>query len=139
MRYAVKLTQEEDGSFSVTVPDLPDAMTFGEDREDALARALDAIESALMGRMAAREEIELPKTNGTNLVVLPALSAAKVALYTAMRRQKVGKAALAKRLQVALPQIDRLLDLRHRSRLDMMERAFEALGHVLEIAIRPAP
>ena len=45
-----------------------------------------------------------------------------------MRAEGVGKAALARRLGVALPQIDRLLDLRHASRLDAIERALAALG-----------
>jgi antitoxin HicB len=52
---AVELTPDDNGTLLVTVPDLPEAITFGEDREQALARAVDAIESALMGAMAARE------------------------------------------------------------------------------------
>jgi hypothetical protein len=38
----------------------------------------------------------------------------------------VDKSALAKRLEVALPQIDGLLDLGHGSRLDPTERALKA-------------
>lgn len=128
MQYAVTLTQDNNDTLCVTVPDLPDVVTFGTDREDALARAVDAIESAIMGRMAAREDIPSPSAGGPDRVSLPALSSAKVGLYEAMRRKNVGKAALAKQLKVALPQIDRLLDLRHHSRLDLLERAFEALG-----------
>ena len=45
-----------------------------------------------------------------------------------MRADGVGKAALAKRLDAALPQIDRLLDPRHASRRDAIERALGALG-----------
>ena len=128
MRYAVTLAPDDNGTILVTVPELPEAVTFGKDREDALARAVDAIETALMGAMAAREDIPAPKSSGADSVALPALVSAKVALYQAMRAEGVGKAALAKRLDVALPQIDRLLDLRHSSRLDAIERAFAALG-----------
>lgn len=138
MRYAVTLTPDDNGTLLVTVPDLPDALTFGEDREDALARAVDAIETALMGAMAAREDIVEPKAAGDAYVTLPALSSAKVALYRAMRAENIGKAALAKRLDVALPQIDRLLDLRHHSRLDAIERALAALGRTLTVVVRAA-
>jgi antitoxin HicB len=138
MRYAVTLVPDDNGTFLVTVPDLPDAVTFGEDREDALARAVDAIETALMGAMAAREDIRAPKSSGAESVALPALASAKVALYQAMREEGVGKTALAKRLDVALPQIDRLLDLRHSSRLDAIERAFAALGREMEIVVKAA-
>jgi antitoxin HicB len=55
-----------------------------------------------------------------------------------MRKSKIGKAALAKRLGVALPQIDRLLDLRHQSRLDALECALDALGRSLTIVVRSA-
>jgi antitoxin HicB len=138
MRYAVNLVPDDNGTILATVPDMPEAVTFGEDREDALARAADAIETAMMGFMSAREDIPAPKTKGQEYVSLPALSVAKIELYRAMRADGVGKAALAKRLGVALPQIDRLLDLRHASRLDAIERAFAALGRTMELVIKAA-
>ena len=55
-----------------------------------------------------------------------------------MRSESVGKAALAKRLGVALPQVDRLLDLRHHSRLDALERALGALHRALVISVAQA-
>ena len=137
-RYAVSLAPDDNGTILVTVPDLPDALTFGEDREDALARAVDAIESALMGRMAAREDISEPKASGPDLVTLPALTSAKIEIYRLMRKAGVGKAEMARRLGVALPQIDRMLDLRHQSRLDFLERAFRALGYSLDLRIKKA-
>jgi antitoxin HicB len=138
MRYAVKLIDDDNDTILVTVPDLPEAITFGDDRDDALARASDAIETAIMGMIAAREVIPSPKSKGRDYVALPALTCAKIELYNAMRKSKVGKAALAKRLGVALPQIDRLLDLRHQSRLDALERALDALGRSLTIVVKSA-
>lgn len=138
MRYAVRLSPDDNGTLLVSVPDLPEALTFGEDREDALARAVDAIETALIGRMAAREDIPDPKTQTGDFVTLPALSAAKVELYRLMRQQSIGKSELGRRLGVALPQIDRLIDLRHGSRLDALERAFGVLGHIMTVKIDKA-
>ncbi|MGO4869567.1 MAG: type II toxin-antitoxin system HicB family antitoxin [Roseiarcus sp.] len=138
MRYAVTLSPDDNGTILVTVPDIPEAITFGEDRDDALARAVDAIETAIMAAMAAREDVPPPQAVGAESVPLPALSAAKIELYRAMRAEGVGKAALAKRLGVALPQIDRLLDLRHSSRLDAIERAFAALGRSMTIVVKSA-
>jgi antitoxin HicB len=137
MRYAVNL-QKDDDTILVTVPDLPEAITFGEDREDGLARAADAIETAIIGYMSDREDIPAPKARAKDYVTLPTLSALKIELYRAMRAEGLGKAALAKRLGVALPQIDRLLDLRHASRLDAMERAFAAIGRTMDIVVKAA-
>ena len=138
MRYAVTLTPDDNGALLVTVPDLPEAMTFGDNRQDALGRAVDAIESALIGRIAAQEDIPAPATSGETAVALPALSAAKVELYRAMRADSVGKAELGRRLGVPLPQIDRLLDLRRRSRLDLLVDAFAALGRTVDIVVGKA-
>jgi len=138
MRYAVNLSPDDNGTTLATVPDIPEAITFGEDRDDALARAADAIETAIMAMMAARADVPRPKAAGAQSVALPALSAAKIELYRAMRAEGVGKAALAKRLGVALPQVDRLLDLRHASRLDAIERAFAALGRTMTIVVKAA-
>jgi antitoxin HicB len=138
LRYAVELIPDDNGTLLVRVPDLPEAITFGEDREEALARAVDAIESALMGAMAARQTIAEPMACGADTITLPALASAKVALYRAMQAEGVGKAALAKLLDVALPQIDRLLDLRHQSRLDALERAFAVLGRSMTIVVEAA-
>ena len=138
MRYAIKLAPDDDGSLLVTAPDIPEAVTFGADRADALARAVEAIETAIMGFMAAREDIPRPKAKGREFVALPALAAAKIALYRAMREEGVGKAELGRRLSVALPQIDRLLDLRHNSRIDSLVDALAAVGRTLEIVVEKA-
>ena len=55
-----------------------------------------------------------------------------------MRTAGIGKAELARRLNCHLPQVDRLLDLRHASRLDQLEAAFRALGKQLSIEISAA-
>ena len=46
-RFEVVLVPQEEGGFSVSVPDLPDVVTEGETREEALEMARDAIEGYL--------------------------------------------------------------------------------------------
>ena len=136
LRYPVKLVKDTNETILVDVPDIPEAHTFGEDREEALLRAPDAIESALMCYIDLRCEIPVPRaTRKGPFVTLPALTEAKLALYTAMRATRIGKAELSRRLNCHLPQVDRLLDLRHASRLDQLEAAFRALGKQLSIQI----
>ncbi len=55
-----------------------------------------------------------------------------------MRSARVGKAALARKLNCHLPQIDRLLDLTHNSRLDQLEAALLALGKRLVVELKDA-
>ena len=134
-RYPILLVDDDNGTVLVRAPDLPEAVTFGDDRSEALVRAVEAIETAIMGRIADREEIPIPGGVADAWVSLPSLSAAKISLYQAMREDGLGKADLAKRLGWHLPQVDRLLDLSHASRLDLIERALETLGRVLVVSV----
>ena len=135
--YPVTLTPAEEGGFIVTFPDVPGAITEGDDEQEALARALDALETMFIGLIVDKKDIPqaTPRQGGPS-ISLPALSAAKISLYRAMRSAGVGKAELARRLNCHLPQIDRLLDLRHASRMDQIEAALRAVGKTLVVDVR---
>ena len=60
--------------------------------------------------------------------MLPTLTAVKVMLYQGMREQGIGKAELARRLGWHLPQVDRILDVRHNSRMDQVDAAMGAIA-----------
>ena len=139
LAYPVELSPDTNGTLLVTFPDFPEATTFGGDEGDALLRAVDALETVLAARIDDREEIPLPScSRAAALVALPALTAAKVLLYRAMREAGVRKADLARRLGWQGPQVDRLLDLGHASRLDQIEQALAALGKRLTVDIADA-
>jgi antitoxin HicB len=128
--YPAALTADPDGGFTVTFRDVPEAITEGDSREEALLRAEDALESALAMYIGAKEPLPVssdPKGD-EEMVPLSALGMAKTALYDAMREQGVGRAELARRLRWHLPQVSRLLDLRHASRMEHVEAALAALG-----------
>jgi antitoxin HicB len=94
----------------------------------------------MMSLMSDRQSIPraCKPRGGQRAVALPALAAAKVALYEAMRDRGVRKTELARRLGVHLPQVDRLLDLRHGSRLDQVEDALRAVGKELVLTVQDA-
>ena len=53
--YLAALTPVPDGGFTVTFRDVPEAVTEGDSREEAVLRAEDALESALAMYIAAKE------------------------------------------------------------------------------------
>jgi antitoxin HicB len=139
LAYPVDLERDTNGTVLVTFPEFAEAVTFGDDESDALLRAVDALETVLAARIDDREDIPLPSPAANRpSVVLPALTAAKVLLYRAMRERGVRKADLARRLGWHGPQIDRLLDLNHASRLDQIEAALAALGKRLTLDLADA-
>ncbi len=137
--YPVSLEPAEEGGFVVTFPAVPEAITQGEDEEEALARAAGALETAL--EFYTEEGRDLPKPGkprrGQRSVRPSALICVKLAVYQTMRDEGVRKAELARRLGWHLPQVDRLLDLHHASRLDQAEAALHALGRRLVVDLRP--
>jgi antitoxin HicB len=138
LRYAVKLTREGKRILA-SFPQFPNVHTFGDDEQETLSRSVDALETYLMAMIEDREPIPAPSiSNRSRYVTLPALTEAKIALYRQMRADGIGKAELARRLNCHLPQIDRLLDLGHASRLDQIEQAFLALGKRLTISLEDA-
>ena len=82
--------------------------------------------------MNDREDIPTP-SQGADCAFLPALISAKVLLYQGMRKQGIGKADLARSLGWPLTQVDRALDVNHRSRLDDMDAALQAMGCPLTV------
>ena len=64
-----------------------------------------------------------------------ALECAKLGLYQAMTEQGIKKAELARRLGWHMPQVDRLIDLRHASKLGQIEAAANVLGKHLYVQI----
>lgn len=135
--YPIILDAQPEGGFVVTFPDVPEAITQGEDEEEALLYAIDALETALSFYMDARKLLPAaskPK-RGQRTVRPSALEGAKLGVYQAMTEQGIKKSELARRLGWHMPQVDRLFDLRHASRLDQIEAAARALGRHLEVRV----
>jgi antitoxin HicB len=134
--YPVTLTPDGD-TVLVTFADVPEALTFGADEDEALLQAVDALETALSFYMDARKPLPAPSKakRGQHTVRPSALEAAKLGVYQAMTEQGIKKSELARRLGWHMPQIDRLFDLRHASRLDQIEAAARALGRQLDVRV----
>lgn len=135
--YPVRLTRAKEGGFVVTCRDLPEVITQGDSREDALAQAIDALDEAFAARMKAGEDFPLPRVarRGEVLAAPPAESVAKAALYVAMREANVSKVEMAKRLGVDEKEVRRLLDPHHPSKLPRIAQAIELLGKRLVIEL----
>lgn len=133
--YPVKLKKQRDTSFLVTFPDVPEAITDGADRKEALREAEDVLVSALGGYISERREIPRPSAakRGQSQVFIPPLTAAKLALYQTMREQGITNTGLAKKLCISEGAVRRLINLDHRSQIEKIEQALELLGKRLII------
>ena len=136
LNYTVTLTKDGD-TILVRFRDILEAITFGVDNEEALLNAVDALETGLSFYVEGPKALPLPsKVKWRERTVSPtALECAKLGVYQAMTEQGVKKSELVRRLGWHMPQVDRLFDLRHASRLDQIEAAALALGRHIEVRI----
>ncbi len=133
LNYPVDLVAD-DGTVMVSFPDIPGARTWGEDEGEALANAVDALETMLAAMIGDREDIPAPSPARGRPTVAPSLlGALKVAAYAAMRARGWRKADLARAMGLNPRQIDRLLDLRHASTVVQIEQALAVCGRKIEI------
>jgi antitoxin HicB len=139
LAYPAHLDPEEDGGFVVIFPDLGVGVTQGDDREAALAQAADFLETMVTNYMAEGWNLPAPApARGRPVVQLAPLVAAKAAVYRAMRQAGIDKNELALRVGIALPAVDRLFSIHHKTSLDLIEAALAALRRRLVVTVEPA-
>ena len=138
--YHCDLTPDGDGGLVATFPDVPEAITGGADRAEALAMAGDALVTALAGYVHEKREIPSPgaAAEGRELVAVPTVAAAKLALYSAMRAQGITKVELARRLGVSEAAVRKLANPDHRSHVSQVEKALRAVGRSIRVEVTAA-
>ncbi|PNS13335.1 antitoxin [Mixta theicola] len=133
MRYPITFEHDETG-WAVFFPDIPEAMTGGETKEEALAMAQDALVTAFDFYFEDRRKVPQPSLTGEDFVEVPASVAAKVLLLNAVVQQQVTNAELARLIGTRPQEITRVLDLHHSTKIDTIQKALAALGKRLELA-----
>lgn len=138
LTYPFSLTPDTNDTFLVQFPDIPEAITVAKDEDEAMVNGLEALEAAIEIYFDEKRVVPKPSKakRGQLSITLPALVTAKVLLANELVSQGVRKAELARRLNVHMPQVDRLIDLRHSSKLENIEAAFHSLGKNLEVRVR---
>lgn len=143
--YGSSFDPDPDGGFVVTFPDVPEAITGGATRAEALEMAEDALAVALLGRLDDGVPLPAPKACGDELVpvAVPARFAAKIALIEAFRAAQardpdMTQSELARRLGIDHREIRRRLDPDHKTKLPALEETLKALGKRLVVSVEDA-
>ena len=133
LNYPITLTPDTNGTLLIGFIDFPTVNSVADSKAEVTQEALDALETALQFYFDNRKPVPLPSTVEPDgpTVELPALSEAKVLIWNEMFSKQLRKADLARLLGVHSPQVDRLFDLSHASKLDFVEQAAKALGRKL--------
>jgi antitoxin HicB len=131
---------EKPGVVVITFRDLPEAITQGVQGKDALWQAADCLEEAIAGRIADAREIpgaSRPR-RGERIIPVPAQTAAKAALYLAMKESRLTNVQLARKLGCDEKEVRRMLDPRHATRLPRIKEALDTFGKRLVVGVEEA-
>jgi antitoxin HicB len=143
MRSFVYHAEVETGAkrgFVVSFPDVPEAITQGDDMADARTMAEEALGMALLGYLAQGRRLPKAKAKDRGLVpvaVAPDV-AAKLAVLEAFTEAGISKADLARRLGKDEKEVRRMLDPRHPTKLPALTEALRVLGKRLVVAVEKA-
>ena len=133
--------KREGGVIVVTFPDVGYGATQGATEAEAREMAADYLAMAIGDLIKLGKELP-PATarrgRKYRWIQLPALAGIKTELYRALKDSGVRKAELARRLGISRGNMDRLFDLHHSTRLELLEAAFAALGRRLSIGVEKA-
>jgi antitoxin HicB len=124
----------------VSFPDVPEAITQGDDEADALAMAEEALGLALL--TYPRRGLPLPKPKAKAKGLKPVAPtpdvAAKLAVLEAFREAGISKSELARRLGKDEKEMRRILDPKHATKLPALTETLRALGKRLVIGVQEA-
>ena len=128
--YPCRFTWDDNDTSMVTFPDVPEAVTEVMDKTTANARAAEALAAALSFYVEAGRALPAPSAlkRGQGLIHPSAATAAKLALYEAMRQQGVTQSELARRLGCHRQHAARIVDPAHNTKFEVLEAALAAVG-----------
>lgn len=139
MFFNAELASNNAGGFVVSFQAVPEAISEGATREEALNNAADALELALLGYV--QDGLALPAADvhrGADPVFVRAAISAKLALWEAFRLSGLSKSALARRIGKDEAEVRRMLDPRHATKLAALDDALRALGKRLNVVVEDA-
>ncbi|MFN0101003.1 MAG: type II toxin-antitoxin system HicB family antitoxin [Bryobacteraceae bacterium] len=138
--YAAKLQPDDNNTILVTFPDVPEVITFGVNRADAMERAKEALRVALSMYVEKGHPLPAarPARHGLVEILLPGAVTAKLALYEAMHAQQITQAELARRLGCHRQHASRIVDPAHNTKFEVLEAALAAVGKRAALVIEDA-
>jgi antitoxin HicB len=123
-----------DGGYVVTFPNLPEAITQGENIEDCLKEAIDCLEEAIALRIDEQLDIPFPSENPSDYWVdLPLQMSLKALLYLSIKESGISYQNLAQSMNIQEKEICENLRPNVPTSLEMLEKILSILGKKLQV------
>ena len=129
--------QKQPAGHVVSFRDIPEALTAGTTRQQAVDMAADALATAMEFYFEDRRHVPLPSQarKGETVIDLPASVAVKVLLLNEMLKENITPSKLARKLEASPQTVTRIVDLHHATKIDTLADAFKAIGKTLTFSV----
>lgn len=134
MKYPVTI-KKDGNSYSVSFPDIPEALSCGDSYEEALTEAADALMTAFEFYFEDERTVPLPSKVTGEFINVPLSIWSKVLLLNTMLEEHVSQADLAKRIGKKKQEMQRIINLGHNTKIDTLVSALEALGKKINFSV----
>lgn len=134
MKYPVIIEKDGNG-YSVSFPDIPEALTCADTYDEALNEAADALITAFEFYFEDERAVPLPSKVKGKSVSVPLSIWSKVLLLNTMLEEHVSQAELAKRIGKKKQEMQRIINLGHNTKIDTLVAALEALGKRISFSV----
>ena len=136
-RYPAFVTSNGEGGSSIAFRDIPEAISEAWPDEDILEVATDALITAIDFYIEDQRKLPEPseQKDGEIMVELPISIACKVTLLNCMVENNIRPVDLAKKMGTTPQTVNRILNLRHNTKIDTLGNAFKALGKELVLRV----
>ncbi|EIX7372515.1 hypothetical protein ACEPNH_000785 [Citrobacter freundii] len=137
-KYSASVSFDKDTEqFEISFRDFENLHSVAFNEDDIELEARDALTAMIGELIDSRIPIPDPSAaqEGEIVIHLPVLTCLKAALHNTMISTGTRKVDLARKLNQKGPQIDRLLDVSHASKVETLEQALYLLGYEVSVSV----
>lgn len=141
-RYPITVSfDDESGEYEISYRDFSELYSSALTEDDIELEAKDGLTAFIAEQIESRIPVPAPSPAeaGDITIHLPVLTCLKIALHNAMINTGTRKVDLARKLNQKGPQIDRLLDVEHASKVETLEQALYLLGYEVSVSVARLP
>jgi antitoxin HicB len=136
IEYPAKFDPADEGGYTITFPDFPEAISEGDSLEEANYNAIEVLDLTLKSRMEDNENIPLPHSeSGANVHMIAPDVNIQAALLVKLNRGEKKFSDLARTLGTSWPAVSRLEDPKHWPSLRQLDKLAAALGKRLVLSL----
>ena len=135
--YPALLRDNKEGGYIVSFRDVPEAITEIWSMDELQDTAVDALVTVLemyFEKNRVFPEPSKPKKNEV-MVALPLIVVAKMLLLNVMVSSNIRPCDLARKMHIKPQEVNRIIDLQHKTKMDTIDSAMRALGKSLQLTV----